>query len=388
MIWAPASELVGRRGPLIVGLFGDSIFVISSAVSKDIQTLIICRFFSGFFGASQLSIVPAVLADIYNNQGRGPAIAVYSLSVFVGPLAAPFIGAFITQSFLGWRWTLYIPSFLGFFITALMVVFLKETYAAVVLAEKAAKLRAFTKNHAIHAKHDEAELDLRKIIHDSILRPIKMLASEPVLLLVTVYMSFIYGLVYALVEAYPYIFATTYKWKPGPAALPCVAFVIGVVLACSFILLQQPRYLKKLKANNDVAIPEWRLDPPLIGAPIFTIGIFWLAWTGFTDTVHWIVPTIAGVLIGFGCLCIFLPCFNYIVDTYLPLAASAVAANIIMRSAMAAGFPLFTKQMFHNLGIQWAGTLLGCLAAVMIPIPFVFRRIGPTLRRRSALAVS
>lgn len=38
-------------------------------------------------------------------------------------------------------------------------------------------------------------------------------------------------------------------------------------------------------------------------------------------------------------------------------AASTVAANIMLRSAVAAGFPLFARQMFANLGVQWAGTL-------------------------------
>lgn len=70
-----------------------------------------------------------------------------------------------------------------------------------------------------------------------------------------------------------------------------------------------------------------------------------------------------------------------------PRAASAVAANIIIRSAVAAGFPLFARQMFQNMGVQWAGTLLGCLAAVMIPIPFTFRIYGPVLRKRSRILV-
>jgi len=41
---------------------------------------------------------------------------------------------------------------------------------------------------------------------------------------------------------------------------------------------------------------------------------------------------------------------------------------------------------FDNLGIQWAGTLLGCLAAVMIPIPFIFYYYGPKIRARSKFA--
>ena len=64
-------------------------------------------------------------------------------------------------------------------------------------------------------------------------------------------------------------------------------------------------------------------------------------------------------------------------------AASAVAANIMLRSVIAAGFPLFTRQMFANLGIQWAGTLLACLATVMVPIPIVFWFYGAALRQKS-----
>ena len=69
--------------------------------------------------------------------------------------------------------------------------------------------------------------------------------------------------------------------------------------------------------------------------------------------------------------------------TFEPSAASAVAANIMLRSVIAAGFPLFTRQMFSNLGIQWAGTLLGCIAAVMIPIPIIFWFYGAALRQKS-----
>jgi DHA1 family multidrug resistance protein-like MFS transporter len=49
-------------------------------------------------------------------------------------------------------------------------------------------------------------------------------------------------------------------------------------------------------------------------------------------------------------------------------------------------FPLFTRQMFNNMGIQWAGTLLGCIAVIMIPIPVLFLIYGPRLRRKSRLA--
>lgn len=198
-------------------------------------------------------------------------------------------------------------------------------------------------------------------------------------------MSFIYGLVYCLLEAYPYVFEEIYGFPLGVSGLPFIGLIIGQVLGCSFILSQQASYVKQLVKNKNVPVPEWRLVPTLLGAPVITIGIFWFAWTGFIPKIHWAAPAVAGIFIGFGVLCVFLPCFNYLVDSYLPLAASTVAANIILRSSMAAAFPLFSKQMFKNMGVQWAGTLLGCLAMVMIPIPFAFRFYGPWLRRKSKL---
>ena len=275
MIWAPASELIGRRWPLVIGIFGDSVFLIASAVAKDIQTLIICRFFSGLFGASQLSIVPAVLTDIFDDVDRGRAIAVYSLTVFGGPFLAPFIGGFITDSFLGWRWTLYIPAFMGFLSLALMVCLLQETYAPVILVMKAAAIRRYTHNWAIHAKQDEVELDLENLVRDNFLRPLRMLFTEPVILFVSLYMSSVYGLVYAFVEALPYVFETVYGMSAGTGSLPFIGLIIGQLIACFLIFSQQSSFAKRSLSNNGVSIPEWRLAPTLIGAPVFAIGLFW-----------------------------------------------------------------------------------------------------------------
>jgi DHA1 family multidrug resistance protein-like MFS transporter len=64
IIWAPASELYGRRYPLLVSSFGFSIFNVAVATGKDVQTIFISRFFGGFFGACPLTVVGAVFADM------------------------------------------------------------------------------------------------------------------------------------------------------------------------------------------------------------------------------------------------------------------------------------------------------------------------------------
>lgn len=42
-------------------------------------------------------------------------------------------------------------------------------------------------------------------------------------------------------------------------------------------------------------------------------------------------------------------CLNYIIDAYLMFAASAIAANTIMRSIFGAVFPLFAYYMFEGM---------------------------------------
>ncbi|GFF41824.1 uncharacterized transporter C36.03c [Aspergillus udagawae] len=275
LIWAPTSELIGRRWPLTIGMLGVAIFTISAAVCKDIQTLIICRFFAGLFGASQLSVVPAVLSDVYNNAQRGTAITIYSLTVFVGPFSAPFIGGFVASSSLGWRWTLYISTFMGFASVTLFILLLKETYAPILLVAKAAAIRRQTFNWGVHAKLEEVEVDFHELFQKYFTRPLKILITEPIVLLISLYMSFIYGLVYALLEAYPYVFESVYGMNPGVGGLPFIALIIGQLSACGFIITQNSSHAKKLAANGKVAVPEWRLSPAIVGAPVFTVGIFW-----------------------------------------------------------------------------------------------------------------
>jgi DHA1 family multidrug resistance protein-like MFS transporter len=77
---------------------------------------------------------------------------------------------------------------------------------------------------------------------------------------------------------------------------------------------------------------------------------------------------------------------NYITDSYLMYAASALAANTICRSAAGSAAPLFTEYMFSSLGVGGAGSLIAGVACLLAPIPFVFYRYGEPIRKRSRFA--
>ncbi|RMZ80854.1 hypothetical protein DV737_g2813, partial [Chaetothyriales sp. CBS 132003] len=386
LIWGPFSELQGRKLPIMIGMFGFSIFCFAAATAKDLQTLMICRFFNGIFGSCPLAVVAAVFADMFNNAQRGIAVVIFSSMVFMGPMFGPFIGGFVDHSHLHWRWNLYLPGIMSSLALVLIIFFVRESYAPVVLVSKAAELRRRTKNWGIHAKQEEIEVDLSELVTKNFSRPIRLLISEPIILLVTIYMSFIYGLLYAFLTAYPLVFEGVHGMEPGVAGLPFFGMVVGIFLVAGYIIWSNRAYARKLEANGGIPVPEWRLPPVILGGALFAVGLFWFGWSGYKKSIPWIVPTLSGLFTGFGLLAIFIQLFNYIIDSYLMFAASAIAANTFLRSIVAAGFPLFSRQLFDNLGIEWASTLLGCIAVICVPIPVCFYVFGKRIRQKSKFA--
>lgn len=301
-------------------MFGFSIFSIATAVGKDLQTVLLGRFFGGVFASCPLAVVAAVFSDMFNNRTRGLAITVFSMTVFSGPLLAPFLGGFIVINVhMGWRWTEYIAALMGWLAFGLNLFFLEETYPPIVLVQKAAELRRRTLNWGIHAKQEEIEVDFRELLTKNFSRPLRILVTEPIVLFLSIYMAFIYGLLYLFLTAYPIVFQQIHGMNPGVGGLPFFGMIMGMFSAGVTIVLLQPSYNKKLIANNNIPVPEWRLPPVIAGGISFTLGLFWFAWSGYRRDVHWIVPTLSGLFTGFGLLSIFLQSLNYIVDAYLML---------------------------------------------------------------------
>ncbi|KAF5208661.1 putative polyamine transporter [Clavispora lusitaniae] len=388
VIWGPLSELYGRKTVLIPSCFGYICFCFMVGAAKDIQTIMICRFFAGFVGAAPLVAAPAAMADMFSATTRGNAMTNFAMVLFGGPMLAPICGGFtVKNSHLRWRFTSYFAGMVGVLALIAIVFFMDETHHGLILSRKAEILRRRTGNWGIHAAHDQVSLSIKEIVEKNISRPIVMLFTEPILFLITLYNAFIYGLLYLFLTAIPLIFVGGYHFSSGVGELPYLAMLIGEVIGGILSIFMERRYVRAVVANNGKPVPEERLPPMIVGSILFAIGIFWLGWTGnYASKVHWIVPTIGTAPIGMGLILIFLPCLNYIIDCYLFFAASALAGNTFLRSAFGAVFPLFAKQMFTNMKIKWATTLLGLISVVLIPVPVLFYKFGKRLRSKSKFA--
>jgi DHA1 family multidrug resistance protein-like MFS transporter len=335
-----------------------------------------------------MTIVAAVFVDMFNAEQRGPATTIFSINVLMAPMIAPFIGGFIVGSPLGWRWTAWLGAIMGFTALTIVLFLLEETYAPKILESKAQVLRRTTGNWALHSVSEEATLDMRQLLTEYLSRPLRLLFTEPLVFLVSIYLAFIYGLVYLFLTAYPLVFSGVHGMKPGVSGLPYLAMVIGMLIAATYLLLIQPSFKRKMTANHNKVVPEWRLPPAIIGSCTFAAGILMLGWTGYRSNIHWIFPTLSGLLTGFGVMAIFQQLLNYLFDTYFPVAASVNAGASVIRSLFGACFPLFASQMFASLGINYACTVLSGIAALCIPIPVAFYFWGPKLRARAKLGIS
>ncbi|KAK6465964.1 putative transporter [Scheffersomyces coipomensis] len=388
VIWGPLSELFGRKVVMVPSTFGYVCFSFAVATAKDIQTIMICRFFAGFIGAAAIVVAPAVMADLYSAKARGTAVAVFAMVLFGGPMLAPILGGFtVKNSSLGWRWTSYFCGLIGVLSFLMNTFILEETHHSIILVQKAENLRRRTGNWGIFAPHEEVSLSFKEIVEKNISRPLVMLITEPILLLITIYNAFIYGMLYLFLTAIPLIFIGNYHFSQGVGELPYLSMLIGISFGGFTIIYFEKRYNLAMDNNGGKPVPEERLPPMMVGSFFFAAGIFWLGWAGdYADKVHWIVPTLGAGFIGYGLILIFLPCLNYIIDCYLFFAASALAGNTFLRSAFGAVFPLFARQMFDAMTIKWASTLLGCVAIAMIPVPFLFYKYGRGLRDKSKFA--
>ncbi|KIY53422.1 MFS general substrate transporter [Fistulina hepatica ATCC 64428] len=389
LIWGPLSEQYGRRPLFIVPYFVYTCFQIGCALSPNTASIIIFRFLGGTFAAAPLTNSGAIISDIWDARNRGKAIGIFTTAPFAGPALGPIVAGYLSVAGVSWRWLFWILTILAGVMWLLIVFTLPETYAPVLLVKKARRLRKETGDERYYAQFERNKLKFTKRLEGILARPFRMLLCEPMLLAVTVYMSFVYGCLYLLFEAYPIVFTEGHGLNEGASGLMFLPIVLGGVTSVTlYILLINPRYERESERLAPLPVPpEFRLEITVIASPLFAAAFFWFGWTSFPSISYW-APMMAGYLLGAALLLIFLSLTNYIIDVYLYMAASALAANTVVRFVFGAAFPLFSTQMYNALGPRWASSLIGFVALAMVPIPFVLIKFGPILRARSKYAPS
>lgn len=382
LLWAPMSELYGRQVIFVMTYGVLTAFNAGAAGSKNIQTLLILRFFAGAFGSSPLTNAGGVISDMFPANERGLATSLFAAAPFMGPTLGPIVGGFVGQT-VGWRWVEGVMAMFSGICWIIGSFSVPETYAPFLLRRRSAALSKQTgKVYLSILEVRGGRISPKAAFKTAISRPWLLLFREPIVLLLSTYMAIIYGTLFMMFGAFPIVFQEGRGWSQGIGGLAFLGVAVGMIIGVIYTIPDNKRYIRvAAKSPGGKAPPEARLSPGMLASLFLPVGLFWFAWTNYSS-IHWIVPIMAGAPFGFGMVLVFLSIMNYLIDAYTIYAASVLAANSVLRSLFGAIFPLFTTQMYANLGIHWASSVPAFLALMCVPFPFLFYKYGAGIRKR------
>ncbi|KAL6876892.1 MFS general substrate transporter [Trichoderma novae-zelandiae] len=390
MLFAPLSELYGRSIIYNITNVGFIVFVIACAKAPSMTTFIVFRFLSGIFGSCPITNGGGSITDMIPQDRRGAAMACFAIGPLLGPVVGPVVGGFITTA-LGWRWVFWIMAMLAGSLALLYAACARETYASVLLRRKAERLRKETGNPLLRSRLDPG-LSHAAYLKRGILRPFKMLVLSPISIICGVYVGVVYAYLYLLFTSLTPLFMQIYHFKTSYAGLTFLGIGFGSMIGVAFFSLTSDRNIKKKAAEEALAAeaegrapegmkPEYRLSPLMVGAVVLPMGFFIYGWTA-EYKVHWIAPIIGTVVIGIGDLIVYMSLQMYLVDTFTVYAASALAANAVIRSIAGAVLPLAGLPMYNRLGMGWGNSILGFIGVALSPVAWLFLKHGERLRKR------
>ncbi|KFA63050.1 hypothetical protein S40285_06401 [Stachybotrys chlorohalonatus IBT 40285] len=373
---SPISELYGRRWIYWTNFPALVVCNAIAAASNSFTVLVVFRFLAGSLGSGVLAVGAGTLSDCWDMRKSAMAGIAYILAPFLGPTLGPLVGAYVIHQYNDWRWVVWIVLCILAPVGVAML-FLKETSKGRIL-----RLRAKKRGQDLE-KRNFGQVTSK--IASAMLRPLHMTFVEPLSIILGLYSAYSFAMIFSFFGSYALVYSRVYGFDQRQIGLCYIPVVIGYLFAVvTYGYFNTAFYQKEVKKANGRAAPEHLFYGALFGCWLIPIGLFWYAWAP-RPGVHWIVPVLAGLPFGWGTLAGFMSCMAYLVDVYgVANAASAVAANGILRFALAAAFPQFVIQMYESdIGIHWVGSIFAFISVAMIPVPWIIFYKGRSLRRRS-----
>ncbi len=387
----PVSETIGRNPVYIVTLSLYMIFIMASALAPDIGAQLAFRFIAGCFAATPLVCAGGSISDLWSPMERVYAFPVFANAAFMGPVFGPIVGGFVGESSLvSWRWCDWITLIISGLVLFLVIFLQPESYAPILLKWKATHLRQLTGDDRYKAEIEIRDVSFLQRLGTALYRPFVLTFSEPIIILIALYLTVIYIILFTFLNGYTFVFTEPYGFSEGITGLVFVGIAIGLCLASLLIPIiykWAKNDLAKIKEQGGTRLPpEFRLWFAMFGAPAIPISMFWMGWTDYSWISYW-SPLGASVLFGYGILCVFISSYQYIIDSYESYSASALASVTLIRYVAAGGMVEVAIPFYKNLGVHWTLTILGALSALLVPVPYLFYHFGTKIRGRSKYAV-
>jgi len=240
---------------------------------------------------------------------------------------------------------------------------------------------------SFYTEYDHLDKDRAEVYRVAMIRPLKLLATQPIIQVMALYNAFLYGLIYILYANFPALWTDVYHQKPDIAGLNYLSLFVGSLFAAEVSTRAIDSIQKHLShKNNGAHRPEYRMPvmPPATLA--LSVGMFMYGWTADIKA-HWILPNIGAAIFMGAAMACAIAVNTYMIDTYGKYAASALAAINMLRQIFGCIFPIFAPYLYAELGYGWGSSVLGFLAlAIGLPAVILLWKFGGALRQRSPYA--
>lgn len=282
------------------------------------------------------------------------------------------------------QWVFYVAAIVTA-VLAVLLLTIRESRPSVLLEREVAQLRQTTGDESFQALNPDKVLDMQTFVRNVVFRPVQLLATEPIIMAVSVVCGVSSGIVYLFTDVLPPVYKS-FGLSTTHASLPFLAISFGFLpnIVTRFI---EYRMTEKCRKRREPILPEQKLMGYVIAAPALMGALWWFAWTIPPDVhVHWLISVVPLFFIGFAINEFGIVLVGYMADSYLSFSASGFAALCLVRCLLAASFPLFTGRMFDSLGPNIAVSVVAIVATVLCGIAPLLRVYGERLRKNSKFA--
>ncbi|KAJ0325611.1 hypothetical protein COL5a_007423 [Colletotrichum fioriniae] len=381
VFFPPWSESFGRKKLYVIstGLYSLSCILVGRIPT--IPGIVVGRFIGGLLSSVPTIVATGSIEDLWDTNARVWWLYWWSLVANLGILTGPVFSDLVMRS-THWTWVFYTAAIVTACVTMLLLT-IRESRPSVVLARAQAltevqgpSTNITSPGKVFPSTHEKLDL----------LRPLRLFFTEPIVFLAAVISAIAFGLVYLFTEVLPLVYVDM-GFTDASMNLPFLPLAIGMVFSV-LTRLYDRRVLAKKMSRSLPLTPESKFTGFILGAPLLAIFLWCFAFTipPYTTSVHWAVPTIALIPIGYAVNEFDYVLAGYLTDCYQTYSASAFAALSLSRSILCSAFPLLGRVLFDSLGFNVATSVFATLATVLCAVPPVLLRYGGTLRAKSAFA--
>ena len=411
-LWAPWSEEFGRWPILQLSLFLVNIWQLPVALAPNFASImvgpcpgwsILCGRISdsrhdcghvGFGASTVRSCVRRVL------QCRRQCSGAHCWRLqrgFLGLEVCIFFDTDCHSTHTHRRWSIWIQLIFGGFVQVLHFFFVPETRTTIMMNRIAKKRRKANPGMNIWGPDELVPFKERFSVREVLItwiRPFRMFLTEPIVLVLSLLSGFSDALIFMFIQSFALVYKQ-YNFSTVATGLSFIPIGIGYFIAWGLFIPAIRRNIKERaqKPDDEKAQYESRLYWLLFTAPCLPIGLFGFAWT-ILPSVHWIGSMIFSAIVGIANYSIYMATIDYMICAYGPYSASATGGNGWSRDFLAGVLTVPATPFFSNIGsnqkpprnLEYANTILACVATVLVMAVYVIYWKGPQLRHRSPFA--